>query len=118
MNSITLAERIKNTFFTKQFFLFCIFSTLCVSGVFAGGDGIDTLDTWATKILDLLGGSWIKVICIVALIFEAIGVVAAGKNGGGGQLIKGFIPWIVGTIILLSASSIISYFLKDLSFSV
>ena len=117
MKSITLAERIKNTFFTKQFFMFCIFASLCVSGAFADG-GIDTLDTWGDKILSLLSGNWIKVVCIVALIFEAIGVVAAGKQGGGGQIIKGFIPWIIGTIILLSASGIISYFLKDLSFSV
>ncbi len=117
MNSITLAERIKNTFFTKQFFMFCIFATLCVSGAFAA-DSIETLDDWGTKILSLLGGSWVKVICIVALIGEALGVVVAGKQGGGGQLIKGFIPWIIGTIILLSASSIVSYFLQDLKFSV
>ncbi|MDY5883808.1 MAG: hypothetical protein SPJ65_10885 [Roseburia sp.] len=33
-------------------------------------------------------------------------------------MIKKFAPWIIGTIILLSASSICSYFLGDLSFEV
>ena len=45
-------------------------------------------------------------------------MVLAGQQGGGGQMIKKFAPWIIGTIILLSASSICSYFLGDLSFEV
>lgn len=45
-------------------------------------------------------------------------MVLAGQQGGGGQMIKKFAPWIIGTIILLSASSICSYFLGDLKFEV
>ena len=45
-------------------------------------------------------------------------MVLAGQQGGGGQMIKKFAPWIIGTIILLSASSICSYFLGDLAFEI
>ena len=45
-------------------------------------------------------------------------MVLAGQQGGGGQMIKKFAPWIIGTIILLSASSICSYFLDGLSFEI
>ena len=84
----------------------------------SGGDSIVELDNWADKILELFQSSWVKAILLVALIVEAIGMVLAGQQGGGGQMIKKFAPWIIGTIILLSASSICSYFLGDLSFEV
>lgn len=76
------------------------------------------LDDWGTKILSLMSSSWGKVILLVALVIEAIGLVVAGQQGGGGQIIKKYAPWIIGTLILLSASGIVSYFVKDLSFSV
>ena len=83
-----------------------------------GGDSIVELDNWADKILELFQSSWVKAVLLVALIVEAIGMVVAGQQGGGGQMLKKFAPWIIGTIVLLSASSICSYFLKDLSFEV
>ena len=52
------------------------------------------------------------------MVLAVFGMVLAGQQGGGGQMIKKFAPWIIGTIILLSASSICSYFLGDLSFEV
>ena len=54
--------------------------------------------------------------CCVALIIEAIGMIVAGQQGGGGAIIKKFAPWIIGTIILLSASGITGYFLDGLEF--
>ena len=55
-----------------------------------------------------------KALACVALIIEAIGMIAAGQQGGGGAVIKKFAPWIIGTVILLSASSITGYFMQDL----
>lgn len=111
---------IKETVFSKQFAILAI--TICVfaAPTFAAssGDSIVELDNWADKILELFQSSWVKAILLVALIVEAIGMVLAGQQGGGGQMIKKFAPWIIGTIILLSASSICSYFLGDLSFEV
>lgn len=104
----------------KQFWAILLVFTLCTVQIFAASNNgsITELDSWATKILELFQSSWVKAILLVALICEAIGMVLAGQQGGGGQMIKKFAPWIIGTIILLSASSICSYFLGDLSFKV
>lgn len=113
-------KSLKKTFSSKKFLAVAAIFALCIVPTFAAGSGesIVELDNWADKILELFQSSWVKAILLVALIVEAIGMVLAGQQGGGGQMLKKFGPWIVGTIILLSASSICSYFLGDLSFEV
>lgn len=116
----TFFKSLKKTFSSKKFLAVAAVFALCIVPTFAAGSGesIVELDNWADKILELFQSSWVKAILLVALIVEAIGMVLAGQQGGGGQMLKKFGPWIVGTIILLSASSICSYFLGDLSFEV
>ena len=111
---------LKKTFASKHFLALALVFAACVVPTFAAGSGesIAELDTWADKILELFQSSWVKAILLVALIVEAIGMVLAGQQGGGGQMIKKFAPWIIGTIILLSASSICSYFLDGLTFEI
>lgn len=113
-------KSLKKTVTSKKFLTVAAIFALCVVPTFAAGgsDSIVELDNWADKILELFQSSWVKAILLVALIVEAIGMVLAGQQGGGGQMIKKFAPWIIGTIILLSASSICSYFLGDLTFEV
>lgn len=110
----------KKTVTSKKFLAGAALFALCIIPIFAAssGDSIVELDNWANKILELFQSSWVKAILLVALIVEAIGMVLAGQQGGGGQMLKKFGPWIIGTIILLSASSICAYFLEDLSFEV
>lgn len=108
----------KSVFCSKSFIMFSLLAFVMVSQTFAASDTIEALDDWGDKILKLFSSNWVKVICLVALIVEAIGMVVAGQQGGGGQIIKKFAPWIIGTIILLSASSICSYFLGDLKFEI
>ncbi|MBQ8678341.1 MAG: TrbC/VirB2 family protein [Treponema sp.] len=114
----SLLKSFKGFVFSKPFVMFALLSCVMISGTFAATDSIDVLDSWSDKILDLLSSSWVKVLCLVALIIEAIGVVVSGQQGGGGQIIKRFAPWIIGTLILLCASGICSYFLSDLEFEV
>lgn len=104
----------------KQFAILAVLFCVMAMPTFAAssGDSITELDNWADKILELFQSGWVKALLLIALIIEAIGMVLAGQQGGGGQMIKKFAPWIVGTIILLSASSICSYFLGDLTFEV
>lgn len=104
----------------KQLVILAVLFFVMAMPTFAAssGDSITELDNWADKILELFQSGWVKALLLIALIIEAIGMVLAGQQGGGGQMIKKFAPWIVGTIILLSASSICSYFLGDLSFEV
>lgn len=108
------------SFVTDRKFLMAVFMLfMIIAPTFAaGGDTIEQLDTWGDKILSLLQSTWVKVLLLVALIIEAIGVVVAGQQGGGGQILKKFAPWIIGTLILLCSSGICSYFLGDLSFEI
>lgn len=113
-----ISFRVKKVVVNKNFILFICILFMCVTSLFAGGDTIETLDTWGDKILKLFQSSWVKVLLMVALILEAIGLAIAGRQGGGGEVMKKFAPWILGTLILLSASGICSYFLDDLNFEV
>ncbi len=79
-----------------------------VCNVFAA-DSIDELDAWGDKVLSLIGSSWIQALCALALAIEAGACIFAGRNGESG-MIKKFLPWMVGTIGLLSASSITEFF--------
>ena len=96
-------KSMKKTVTSKKFLAGAAIFALCVIPTFAAssGDSIVELDNWADKILELFQSSWVKAILLVALIVEAIGMVLAGQQGGGGQMIKKFGPWIIGTIILL-----------------
>lgn len=109
-------------FVTDRKFLMVVFMLfMIIAPTFAqssSGDTIEQLDTWGDKILSLLQSTWVKVLLLVALIIEAIGVVVAGQQGGGGQILKKFAPWIIGTLILLCSSGICTYFLGDLSFEI
>lgn len=112
-----ISSAVKKVIVNKSFLLFICILFICITPIFAA-DTIETLDTWGGKILTLFQSTWVKVLLLVALIVEAISMVLAGQQGGGGQVLKRFAPWIIGTIILLSASGICSYFLSDLSFEV
>ncbi|MCQ2588978.1 MAG: TrbC/VirB2 family protein [Treponema sp.] len=106
----------KSAAVSKKVIVFCVLFFAVITPIFCQANQITQLDSWATKVLELFQSTWVKAILLIALIVEAIGVVVAGQQGGGGQMLKKFAPWIIGTIVLLSASGICSYFLQDLSF--
>lgn len=108
----------RGIFSNKKIITVGLMLLMIILPTFASGDTIEQLDTWGEKILSLFQSNWVKAILLVALIVEAIGMVVAGQQGGGGQILKKFAPWIIGTIILLSASGICSYFLSDLNFEI
>lgn len=108
-----VAKLLKN----KAFVMLCLISAVFVVPTFAGDDTIGKLDEWSAKVLDIFASKWLKAVCLIALVLEALGVVVGGQQGGGGQLIKKFAPWMIGTVIMLCASSICSYFLTDIEFT-
>ena len=110
-------KSVKSFVCSKSFLMFALFSCVIVSNTFAAADStISTLDTWGDNILAIFSSGWVKALACVALIIEAIGMIVAGQQGGGGAIIKKFAPWIIGTVILLTASGITGYFLKDLNY--
>lgn len=113
----SFTNSIKGFVCSKSFIMFVIFSCVAVSSTFAqSSDTITTLDSWGNKILSIFSSGWVKALACVALIVEAIGMIVSGQQGGGGAIIKKFAPWLIGTIILLCASGITSYFMGDLEF--
>lgn len=115
-NGTSLLSSVKGFVCSKSFIIFVLLSCVMISGAFAATDTIETLNTWGDRILSIFSSGWVKALACVALIVEAIGMIVAGQQGGGGAIIKKFAPWIVGTIILLCASGITSYFLGDLNY--
>lgn len=115
-NSSSFLKTVKGIVFSKSFIMFALLSCVMISSTFAATEAIDVLDSWGNKILSIFSSGWVKALACVALIVEAIGMIVAGQQGGGGAIIKKFAPWIIGTIILLCASGITSYFLEGLQF--
>jgi len=116
LNGTSFLKSAKSILCSKTFLMFALFSCVMISSTFAATDTIEQLDSWGNKILSIFSSGWVKALACVALIIEAIGMIVAGQQGGGGAIIKKFAPWIIGTIILLCASGITGYFLEGLEF--
>ena len=90
---------------------------MCCSLVFAGESDTTALTNqvkgWTDKLTGFMGSGWVKGIALIALVVEAIGIVVGGQQGGGAQVFKKLSPWIIGTIILLMASTVCSYLYTD-----
>ena len=82
----------------------------CAGFAFAqNNSGIPALDTWGENILGLISSNWVKAICALGFAVEAGAMIWAGRQGESGA-VKKFIPWMIGTVGLLTASSITDFF--------
>lgn len=72
---------------------------------------IAKLDEWARVIVGMFTSTWLKAVCIIALIAICLGMVTIGRQEPG--MFKKFIPWLVGVIIMLSATQIVNFFFQD-----
>jgi hypothetical protein len=82
---------------------------VCDIAVYAQASGIAALDTWGDRILGILTSSWIQAICALGFAIEAGAMIYSGRQGESG-VVKKFIPWMIGTVGLLSASAITDFF--------
>lgn len=117
MNELNvISEKEKTEIAWKKLFLFALIFACALSPIFA--DDSTGIDTAVSKVTTFLSSGAITAVCLIALVVEAIGVVVMGKQGADIQsIISKFAPWVVGTVVLLSANGICNYFLDDLSFS-
>lgn len=99
----------------KKLFMFALVLACIAMPIFAdNGTGIDSA---VEKVTSFLSSGVITAVCLIALVVEGVGVVVMGKQGADIQsIISKFAPWVVGTVVLLSANGICNYFLSDLSF--
>ena len=93
---------------------------IAMNFTFAGDVNTTQVDNTVNKIVDFFNGGWVKGILCIMLIGECLGLVFAG--GQNPQIFKKFLPFIVGTVLLMCAGKIInviwsgsSSFSKDLS---
>lgn len=113
--STVLSERKEIKLEWKKVLLFSLLIACVITPVFV--DGVTEVESAVQKVTDFLSSGVITAICLIALVVEGIGVVVMGKQGADIQaIISKFAPWIVGTVVLLSANGICTYFLSDLSF--
>lgn len=69
------------------------------------------LTAGVTKLKNFISGEAVMTICLIALVVEAIGVVAMNRQGADIQQIIGkFGPWFIGTIGILCANGIVDFF--------
>lgn len=114
-NATVLSERKGIKLSWKKALLFALLVACVITPVFA--DGVAEVESAVQKVTDFLSSGVITAICLIALVVEGIGVVVMGKQGADIQaIISKFAPWVVGTVVLLSANGICNYFLTDLSF--
>lgn len=97
----------------KRVIMFFLFVMLCVTSLFAADGNIAKLDDWAKIILGLFTSTWLKAVCVIALISICLTMVTVGRQEPG--MFKKFIPWLVGVVIMLSAANIVSFFFQDTS---
>ena len=112
-----ISEKEKTKINLKKAFAFCLIFAFAVFPIFAQTTGAP-LDGAVEKITSFLSSGLITAVCLIALVGEGIGVVVMGKQGADIQaIISKFAPWVVGTVVILSANGICNYFLTDLSFT-
>ena len=112
---IVISEK-KSSFAWKKALMFMLIMCCVVIPTFAQDNtGIDGA---VEKVTSFLSSGLITAVCLIALVVEGIGVVLMGKQGADvQQIISKFAPWVVGTVVILSANGICNYFLTDLSFT-
>lgn len=116
IENIVICEKEKTKFVWKKALVFTLIFACAVVPIFA--QDATGLDSAVDKVTSFLSSGLITAVCLIALVVEAIGVVVMGKQGADIQaIISKFAPWVIGTMVLLSANGICNYFLKDLSFS-
>ena len=116
MKEIVISEKEKTKYAWKKAFLFVLIFVCAAFPIFA--QDATGIDGSVEKVTSFLSSGLITAVCLIALVVEGIGVVVMEKQGADIQAIIGkFAPWVVGTVVILSANGICNYFLTDLSFS-
>lgn len=114
-----LSLSLKKILTNKTFLLTIFMIFVLVVPTFADGDTIEQLDNWGTKLINIFKSTWVKALLLVSLILIAIEVAMGMQQGASlKDMIGKFSGWIIGTIVLATASGICTFFLGDLNFEI
>lgn len=103
-------EKQKRKQYIRKVICVLLFAVICTSFAAAQSDEFG-VSTNIAMILQFLASPWITGLACIALIVEAILLLTAGRSEPG--MFKKFVPWIVGTIIFLSAGTITKKFIGE-----
>lgn len=92
----------------KKIIAFCIVFFISIVCVYADTGSIGKLDNYARLILGFFTSFWMKATCAVAFILICLRAITVGRDEPG--LIKKYIPWGIGVLLLLSAGEIVNFF--------
>ena len=92
----------------KKIIAFCIVFFVSIVCAYADTGSIGKLDNYARLILGFFTSFWMKATCAVAFILICLRAITVGRDEPG--LIKKYIPWGVGVLLLLSAGEIVNFF--------
>ena len=98
----------KQTENRKKIITFCIVFVISLVCAYADSGGISKLDDYGRMILGLFTSFWMKATCAVAFILISIRAITVGRDEPG--LMKKYIPWLIGVMLLLSAGEIVNFF--------
>ncbi len=114
-----LSLSLKKILTNKTFLLTIFMIFVLVVPTFADSDTIEQLDNWGTKLINIFKSTWVKALLLVSLILIAIEVAMGMQQGASlKDMIGKFSGWIIGTIVLATASGICTFFLGDLNFEI
>lgn len=98
----------KRTVNGKKIIVFCIVFFVSIVCVYADTGSIGKLDNYARLILGFFTSFWMKAVCAIAFIIICLRAITVGRDEPG--LIKKYIPWMIGVLLLLSAGEIVNFF--------
>lgn len=89
----------------KKVFFFTLFAFVMCSFSFAA-DAAEGMTSAVNNIVDFFSSGWVKGIACIMLIGECLGLLVAG--GQNPQIFKKFLPFIIGTILFMTAGKIVT----------
>ena len=92
----------------KKIIALCIVFFISIVCVYADTGSIGKLDNYARLILGFFTSFWMKATWAVAFILICLRAITVGRDEPG--LIKKYIPWGIGVLLLLSAGEIVNFF--------
>lgn len=92
----------------KKIIAFCIVFFVSIVCVYADTGSIGKLDNYARLILGFFTSFWMKAVCAIAFILICLRAITVGRDEPG--LIKKYVPWMIGVLLLLSAGEIVNFF--------
>lgn len=90
----------------KKLIVLLLCCLMVTSMVFADDTAAQKMEKRIGAIVNFFSNGWVKGVMVILLIGECLGLLVGG--GQNPQIFKKFLPFIVGTLLFMSAGSIVT----------